>query len=480
MNLIYNENKYILKIEKDDISIGCIQENILKTCSLMIYNIENTEIFLKNGKSFILGSNECIFKEKISNFIKNNIDEITNNDETINYLSQIDKFTIYDRKRDEKGNVIKNNIIIDNYNTWFEENENLKYLSQSNIYNQPTYQNNNIISLFSNIFENSILNYQNDNEYINNLFRNYVNVNNEQQLPNTPTEEQTDEEQEDEEEQDENIQPINTTINEVQLPDISEPIINDVPINNNEFSNMVNIFDTYINNSTREQYINNNRNSILYNYFNNMYNTVNNRNTQNNTQVNNDQVNNDEILEDDDNTRNNTENNTQINNDEIQDNNGGLHENNDYIQLNNDVNEFITENNINTFINNAPIFNLLRNMSNNIEIDEPTIINSNDDYITFTVPISIYSNNNNQHNFEDIVVSLTDDEFNSLTCYECNDEDKSKDCNICIECFNKGDNIVKLNCNHEFHKDCIKKWLCDNSTKCPVCRVEVAKGKANL
>jgi hypothetical protein len=70
MNLIYNENKYILKIEKDDISIGSIQENILKTCSLMIYNIENTEIFLKNGKSFILGSNDCIFKEKISNFIK--------------------------------------------------------------------------------------------------------------------------------------------------------------------------------------------------------------------------------------------------------------------------------------------------------------------------------------------------------------------------------------------------------------------------
>ena len=60
------------------------------------------------------------------------------------------------------------------------------------------------------------------------------------------------------------------------------------------------------------------------------------------------------------------------------------------------------------------------------------------------------------------------------------DENNEKDCNICIECFNKGDNIVKLNCKHEFHKDCIKKWLCNNSTKCPVCRVEVAKGKANL
>jgi hypothetical protein len=470
MNLIYNENKYILKIEKDDISIGSIQENILKTCSLIIYNIENTELFLKNGKSFILGSEHCIFKEKISNFIKNNVNEITdpltNNDETTNYLLEIDKFIVYDRKRDEKGNVIKNNIIIDNYNIWFQENENLKYLNQSQ-YNkyQSTYQNNNIISLFSNIFENSILNYQNDSEYINNLFRNYVNVNNDR-IPTTPNEDQTDE---NEEKEDENIQSINTTINEVQIPDITDPIINDIPINNNEFSNMVNIFDTYINNSSREQYINNNRNSILYNYFNNMYSTVNDRNRQNN----NTEVNNTETEENDNNTE---ENNTETEeNNNIQSNN----ENNDYIQLNNNVNEFITENNINTFINNAPIFNLLRNMSNNIEIDEPTIVNSNDDYITFSVPISIY-NNNTQHNFEDVVVSLTDDEFNELTCYECNEENNEKDCNICIECFNKDDSIVKLNCNHEFHKDCIKKWLCNNSTKCPVCRVEVAKGKANL
>lgn len=445
MNLIYNENKYILKIEKDDVCVGSIQESILKTCSLMIYNIENTEFFLKNGKSFILGSEHCIFKEILSNFIKNNVDEetfLTNNDETINYLEQIDKFIVYDRKRDDKGNVIKNNIIIDNYNTWFQENENQKYLSQPTAYN--TNQNNNIISLFSNIFENSLLNHQNDNDYINNLFRNYVNVSNVQEQTTSSEE-----------------QPINTEINETQLPNITEPIINDVPINNinnNEFSNMVNIFDTYINNSVREQYINNSRNSILYNYFNNMYSTVNNRNIQ---------VNNDNI---------------QTNNDEKEEKQGEEPENNDeddFNQLNNDVNEFITENNINTFIQNAPIFNIIRNMSNNIEIDEPIIVNSNDDYITFNVPISIY-NNNPQHNFEDVVVSLTNDEFNELTCYECNEENSEKDCNICIECFNKGNSIVKLNCNHEFHKDCIKKWLCDNSTKCPVCRVEVAKGKANL
>jgi len=500
MNIIYNENKYILKIEKNDISIGSIQESILKTCSLMIYNIENTELFLKNGKSFILGSEQCIFKEKILNFIKNNVDEITpipTNDETINYLLEIDKFILYDRKRDEKGNVIKNNVIIDKYNLWFEENENLKYLNQSSSEyntNQPIYQNNNIISLFSNIFENSILNYQNDNQYINNLFRNYVNDNNNNQninsTKNEEDETQEDETQEDETQEDEtqedetqedetkkdetredetqedetqedetqedetiedkiienednNIQTINTTINDVQQNNNTESIINDYPIHNiniDEFSNMVNIFDTYINNSEREQIINNSRNSILYNYFNNMYSNINQ-------------------------TNNNIE--SQLNN------------NHDH-PINNDVNEFITENNINTFIQNAPIFNIFRNMSSNIEIEEPIIINNNnDDFITFNIPIAIY-NNNHQNNFEDVVVSLTEDEFNTLTCYECNDENNEKDCNICIECFNKGDNIIKLNCNHEFHKDCIKKWLCDNSTKCPICRVEVAKGKANL
>jgi len=172
MNLIYNENKYILKIEKDDICIGIIQENILKTCSLIIYNIENTEVILKNGKTFILGSNDCIFKEILSNFIKNNVDDITLSND---YLTQIDKFIVYDRKRDENGNVIKNNLIIDNYNTWFNENENQKYLNYSSssythLYNND---NNNIISLFSNIFNNELSNRNinlDDNQYIKTIY----------------------------------------------------------------------------------------------------------------------------------------------------------------------------------------------------------------------------------------------------------------------------------------------------------------------
>jgi hypothetical protein len=432
MNILYNESKYILKIEKDDACIGIIQENILKTCSLMIYNIENTELILKNGKTFILGSEQCIFKEILSTFIKSNIDEIKNDD----YLAQIDKFIVYDRKRDEKGNVIKNNIIIDNYNNWFQENENQKYINYSSSSSSFIPQNNNIISLFSNIFESSLSNYtQNinldDNQYINNLFRNYINT----QSNNVNTNVQEDEN---------TTQADNNNI---------EPEPNNINIE--EFGNMVNIFDTYINNSEREQRTNNIRNNILYNHFNNIYGNINNNtNNSNETKSNEEPSNNEEE------TKNNEQTTPETNNDDIE-----------Y------VNQFITENNINSFIENSPIFNMFRNISANIEIDNPEIINSNDEYLTFNIPISIY---NTQHNFEDVIVSLTDEQFNELTCYECTDENTEKDCNICIECFNKDDSIVKLNCNHEFHKNCIKKWLCGNSTKCPVCRVEVAKGKANL
>lgn len=441
MNIIYNESKYILKIEKDDASIGDIQENILKTCSLMIYNIENTELILKNGKTFILGSNDCIFKEILSNFIKNNVDDIILSND---YLAQIDKFIVYDRKRDENGNVIKNNVIIDNYNTWFNENENQKYLNYSSSSYMHRYNNdNNIISLFSNIFNNELSNRNinlDDNQYISHIFRHYINT---QSNTNVNT---TTQENENTIQTDNNVQTDNTIQQD-----------NNITINNEEFSNMVNIFDTYINNSEREQRTNNIRNNILYNHFSNIYSNLNsNENNTSTNDTNEEPENNEEEMKSNEEPSNET---PETNSDDIQ-----------Y------VNQFITENNINSFIENSPIFNMFRNISANIEIDEPEIINSNDEYLTFNIPISIY----NQHNFEDVIVSLTEEQFNELTCYECTGENTEKDCNICIECFNKDDSIVKLNCNHEFHKDCIKKWLCNNSTKCPVCRVEVAKGKANL
>lgn len=40
-------------------------------------------------------------------------------------------------------------------------------------------------------------------------------------------------------------------------------------------------------------------------------------------------------------------------------------------------------------------------------------------------------------------------------------------CSICID--NEDDDIVRLNCGHKFHRDCITPWLIENQT-CPICR----------
>ena len=42
----------------------------------------------------------------------------------------------------------------------------------------------------------------------------------------------------------------------------------------------------------------------------------------------------------------------------------------------------------------------------------------------------------------------------------------------------QNDELVKIKCNHIFHCHCIKSWLCNESNKCPVCRIEVGKGIA--
>ena len=57
------------------------------------------------------------------------------------------------------------------------------------------------------------------------------------------------------------------------------------------------------------------------------------------------------------------------------------------------------------------------------------------------------------------------------TCPICTD----KTCTICVDeicsiCFDKYSNgVIKLQCNHVFHEECIKKWFTTRST-CPLCR----------
>lgn len=59
-------------------------------------------------------------------------------------------------------------------------------------------------------------------------------------------------------------------------------------------------------------------------------------------------------------------------------------------------------------------------------------------------------------------------------------------CPICIEKFKNGQKIISLECNHQFHKDCIVSWITQNikshnHADCPSCRSSIKhKYKHNL
>ncbi len=52
--------------------------------------------------------------------------------------------------------------------------------------------------------------------------------------------------------------------------------------------------------------------------------------------------------------------------------------------------------------------------------------------------------------------------------------DDKKDCVICLEEFQNGDEVITLPCFHLYHKQCIKDWLKKNGS-CPICKKEVKK-----
>jgi hypothetical protein len=81
---------------------------------------------------------------------------------------------------------------------------------------------------------------------------------------------------------------------------------------------------------------------------------------------------------------------------------------------------------------------------------------------------------NNNIDFEDVKVTVKKEELDNLNKITVN-EDEDKTCNICLCEYKKGEEKLILKCNHEFHYECIKKWLEEYNYKCPICRCETTK-----
>lgn len=124
-------------------------------------------------------------------------------------------------------------------------------------------------------------------------------------------------------------------------------------------------------------------------------------------------------------------------------------------------------------------FTNVQNIYNN------NIINSDQtfwrDFFNVVFDMNIGWNNldddNESNIFEDVKVTLTQEQFNTLTKTKVDKDNlieyEGKDCNICMDTYKVDDTIIKLGCNHLFHKNCIKEWLCKEKITCPVCRKDV-------
>ena len=109
--------------------------------------------------------------------------------------------------------------------------------------------------------------------------------------------------------------------------------------------------------------------------------------------------------------------------------------------------------------------------------------------------ISFLNNHNNDFQFNNLVNILmsfdvgsnrhppaSDKAIKELKKIEINENNlndyKNITCNICLENFEIGNILRILECNHEFHENCIITWLKSNNT-CPICRHELESNDPN-
>jgi Ring finger domain len=86
---------------------------------------------------------------------------------------------------------------------------------------------------------------------------------------------------------------------------------------------------------------------------------------------------------------------------------------------------------------------------------------------------------------EDVIVSLTREQLEEYsTEIKCTEEYKNsasggtrETCQICLNDYKLGDDLLQIRCRDCFHADCITEWLLNYSVKCPNCKHDQREAK---
>jgi hypothetical protein len=510
ITLIYNDFKKDINIDLFKKN-GLIQETILNCCSLIIYNIEKTDIIFDNDDFYTIGGNNILFDDTFSNFLIKRLDyykKLNINCEINEHSKDSNKFVSRFIKSNNKTNY-KIYSICDN--VYFDESI------------KNNYDKNEIIDLPNHL--------ESTKEHINPIQEipgeTLVNIDT-FAIPQVVGQcERIKSSNESLLKEDSNI------FSEIDISLIDPFLkIRNIIIYDRKRDGLGNVIkDNYIidrytkwyQNYENENYINYIRNynsniirfpfnSLLQNILTNPLNINDNEENENNEIK-------DDIESDIIDQNINNEIDLQLsNNENILDPIGNSQELNpvesevDEEQIISDItNNNLHNRDINNFIN---IFdNFIRNSNNNEILDNPyfNILNENVNIINILnqmnyedngenndlpdlipineinniyIPSNIYYTtavDNNQYINEDVIIAIDDEEFNKNKSDKYDSfnlgENKCCECLICMEQFNNEDIVTEIKCRHIFHKNCIKEWLCKQSNKCPICRIEVGEGK---
>jgi hypothetical protein len=88
--------------------VGHVQQYLLSITCLLIYNVEYTEIVLKE-KSIILGTGDAPFEGVFRTCVP--------------FPNQIERIILHEREKDIHGNIVKENHFIDKYLEWYNKKE---------------------------------------------------------------------------------------------------------------------------------------------------------------------------------------------------------------------------------------------------------------------------------------------------------------------------------------------------------------------
>ncbi len=478
VELMYNEYKFDFQFKRKE-KIGKIQEDILSKVSLMIYNIEYTKVFFDDGNEYIMGDEKMLFLDKWENFEEK--EEMK--------MKKIEKIVVYDRKRDENGNVIKDNKVIEQFNRYIQCEETERYIENMNrMIHQPSFippaiplQHSNITfhqgsfarSLMSDLlrpeflrsFQNTIFTQR--EPIINHTQQQEVGEESlEQEVGEESLEQEVGEESLEQEEGESQIQEGEES--EQQKEELFEARTEEEESNidniiQNELSSLVNVVNEYVERTRNRSQVRVrmsgflNQNSIIGNFESNLINEMNNPFLNISINMMEEESKEEEMKEEE-----------EVKEEEEED-------------------EEVEEERRPVYSANNILFGQPRIVR--LPLDNTSILQNHtnldvlENLMTSLFGAGHFEIGDGQGGiYDDVKICLDEKDFETeLEHFEYknkeNEEEENKECIICTDTFKEGDLVSKTRCGHIFHDDCLKPWLLNQSVKCPVCRTEVAKGK---